>query len=96
MSKYTEILKEKLMEYVAASLARDGYDFWNEHIKFVVENAVRMAQQSRGMFVIPAQAGTPDPEVDIEICELAALGHDISLPARVGAREKHEKSGNDT
>ena len=45
-------------------LSADNYDFWDEHIKFVVKEAVNLAK------IYGA---------DLEIVELSALLHDVAL-----------------
>jgi HD superfamily phosphodiesterase len=76
MASAIETLKSNLLEYCAQSKQKDGYDFWDEHIKFVARHAKELAQANGA---------------DAEVCELAALGHDISMPAGIGPREEHEK-----
>jgi uncharacterized protein len=51
-----------------------GYDYWNDHIKRVVDHAVILANKY---------------EADLEIVELGALLHDISMPSEYGARNEH-------
>lgn len=55
-----------------------NYDFWNDHIKYVVKNAVELAKKY---------------EADVEIVELGALLHDIAMPSEVGPREEHNIYG---
>lgn len=78
MSKVTEKIKEELLIRCAKSKEKDGYDFWNEHIKYVVENAVELAKKYHA---------------DVEIVELGALLHDIAMPSEYGEREKHHIYG---
>ena len=59
-------------EYKAG--ASDHYDFWNEHIKYVLEESVKLANEYGA---------------DIEIVSLGALLHDIALINRVGDRKDH-------
>lgn len=56
----------------------DHYDFWEQHIKYVVNNALDLATQN----------GT-----DAEIVELGALLHDIALIAKVGTKKDHHVNG---
>ena len=56
----------------------DSYDFWNNHIKFVVEEALKLAS------VYGA---------DKEIVELGALLHDIALVSNVGTKADHHTNG---
>lgn len=73
-----EIVKNKLIDYSEQSKTKDGYDFWNEHIKFVFKHAGDLARKYNA---------------DIEVCELAALLHDIAMPAENGPREEHHIYG---
>ena len=50
------------------------YDYWNDHIKRVVHYAIILAKQF---------------EADVEIVELGALLHDISMPSEYGERNGH-------
>lgn len=50
------------------------YDYWNDHIKRVVYHAVILANQCHA---------------DVEIVELGALPHDISMPSEYGERSEH-------
>lgn len=54
------------------------YDFWNEHIKFVYEEAIKQAEKFNA---------------DIEIVKIGALLHDIALILREGTREEHHTVG---
>ena len=74
MKSIVETVKEKLLEYSKKSFEKDGYDFWNNHIKYVFKNAHDLAVK-RG--------------ADIEVCELAALFHDMAMVADFGPREEH-------
>lgn len=78
MSEITEKIKEELLKRCEKSKEKDGYDFWNEHIKYVVENAVNLAKQYGA---------------DVEIVELGALLHDIAMPSEYGEREQHHIYG---
>lgn len=78
MSEVTEKIKEELLKRCEKSKEIDGYDFWNEHIKYVVENAVRLANEYGA---------------DVEITELGALLHDIAMPSNYGPREEHNVYG---
>jgi len=50
------------------------YDYWNDHIKRVAYHAVALAEQYGA---------------DVEIVELGALLHDISMPSEYGSRNEH-------
>jgi uncharacterized protein len=78
MKNIVEVVKQKLFEYNEKSLKKDGYDFWKEHIKYVFKYAHELAEK-RG--------------ADVEICELAALFHDMAMVADFGPRDEHEKYG---
>jgi uncharacterized protein len=56
----------------------NNYDFWNEHVKHVVDNSIMLAKKYNA---------------DIEIVELGALLHDISLSSNYGPREEHHIYG---
>ena len=70
-----EVIKES-KKYQNESL--DHYDFWNEHIKYVYEEACQLA------IIYNANQ---------EIVELGALLHDIALIKKVGERESHHTNG---
>ena len=78
MSEITEKIKQELLIRCEKSKQKDGYDFWNEHIKYVVDNAVKLAKEYGA---------------DVEIVELGALLHDISMPSEYGDREEHHIYG---
>ena len=56
----------------------DHYDFWNEHIKYVYENSIKLAKKY---------------SADLEIVSLGALLHDIALINKVGDRKDHHING---
>ena len=58
--------------------SEDGYNFWNNHIKYVVNEAKRLAQKYGA---------------DLEIVELGALLHDIALISKVGTKSDHHTNG---
>ncbi len=78
MSDVTEKIKQELLIRCEKSKEKDGYDFWNEHIKYVVENAVKLAKEYGA---------------DVEIVELGALLHDIAMPSEYGERDEHHIYG---
>ncbi len=78
MSDITEKIKQELLLRCEKSREKNGYDFWNEHIKYVVENAVKLANEYNA---------------DVEIVELGALLHDIAVPSEYGEREQHHLYG---
>ena len=75
---------ESVKEYVIRqsdeykSSSDDHYDFWNEHIKFVLEESVKLANEY---------------DADVEIVSLGALLHDIALINKVGDRKDHHENG---
>ena len=69
-------VKEKIEEYKINS--EDHYDFWNEHIKYVYEESIRLAKLYNA---------------DEEIVCLGALLHDIALICKVGDRKEHHVNG---
>lgn len=58
--------------------SEDGYDHWNNHIKYVVEEAVGFAKKYGA---------------DLEIVELGAILHDVALVANVGTKKDHNVNG---
>ncbi len=74
----TEQIKEELLKRTNADKEKDNYDFWDDHIKYVVKNAKELANIYNA---------------DLEIVELAALLHDIAMPSRIGPREEHHIYG---
>lgn len=58
--------------------SEDHYDFWEQHIKYVVGNALNLASKY---------------QADAEIVELGALLHDIALIAKIGAKKDHHMNG---
>lgn len=78
MSKAVDNIKQELLKRCKQYEEKYGYDFWNDHIKYVVKNAVELAKKY---------------EADIEIVELGALLHDIAMPSEIGPREEHNIYG---
>lgn len=78
MSDITEKIKEELIIRCEKSKEKDGYNFWDEHIKYVVDNAINLAEKYGA---------------DVEIVELGALLHDIAMPSEYGEREEHNIYG---
>lgn len=78
MSEVTEKIKQELLKRCEKLKEKNGYDFWNEHIKYVVKNAVELAKKY---------------DADVEIVELGALLHDIAMPSEYGPREEHHIYG---
>ena len=78
MSEITENIKEELIKRCNTYNQKYNYDFWNDHIKYVVKNSIELAKKY---------------EADVEIVELGALLHDIAMPSEVGPREEHNIYG---
>ena len=78
MSEVIENIRKELLERCKVYNEKYGYDFWNDHIKYVVKNATELARKYNA---------------DLEIVELGALLHDISMPSEVGPREEHNVYG---
>ena len=77
-------LIEKIKQYVISESEKykmeseDDYDFWNEHIKYVYDESLKLAKEYNA---------------DIEIVSLGALLHDIALINKVGNRRDHHING---
>ena len=75
-----EFIRDKIMlinkEY--ADKAPDHYNFWEQHIKLVVKEALILADEYGA---------------DKEIVELGALLHDVALISEVGTRSEHHVNG---
>ena len=56
----------------------DKYDFWENHIKFVVDESLKLAEAYGA---------------DKEIVEIGAMLHDIALMSRVGTKADHHVNG---
>ncbi len=78
MSEIIENVREELIKRCNIYNEKYNYDFWNDHIKYVVKNAVELAKEYGA---------------DIEIVELGALLHDIAMPSEYGPREEHNVYG---
>lgn len=78
MSDIVNKINEELIERCNIYNEKYGYDFWNDHIKYVVKNAVELAKEY---------------EADVEIVELGAILHDIAMPSEIGPREEHNIYG---
>ena len=77
MSRITEKIKEFVIEKCRQHKKNPKfgyYDYWNDHIKRVVHHAVVLANQYGA---------------DVEIVELGALLHDVSMPSEYGDRSEH-------
>lgn len=69
-------VKEKIENYKSTS--EDNYDYWNQHIKYVYEESIKLAKVYNA---------------DLKIVSLGALLHDIALINRVGDRKDHNING---
>lgn len=69
-------VKERIEEYKISS--DDHYDFWEEHIKYVYDESLKLADLYNA---------------DKEIVALGALLHDIALINKVGDRKDHHING---
>lgn len=78
MSEIVESIKVELLKRCEAYKEKHGYDFWNDHIKYVVKNSIELAKKYGA---------------DVEIVELGALLHDIAMPSEFGPREEHNVYG---
>ena len=76
IEKVKEYVINKSNEYKDSSL--DHYDFWNEHIKYVYNEAINLANKYNA---------------DIDTVKLGALLHDIALIEKVGERKDHHLNG---
>ena len=75
-----EIIKEETIklseEYIKNSV--DKFDFWNEHIKYVYENSIKLAKKYNA---------------DLEIVSLGSFLHDIALIKNIGTKKDHHING---
>ncbi len=75
-----EIIKEEIIklseEYKNNSL--DKFDFWNEHIKYVYEEGIKLAKKYNA---------------DLEIVSLGTLLHDVALIKNIGTKKDHHITG---
>lgn len=76
IDRVKEYLLQQIKEYKENS--NDNYDFWNEHIKYVYKESIKLAKEYNA---------------DIEIVSLGALLHDIALINKVGDRKNHHING---
>lgn len=73
-----ELIQEELLKRIKSYKEENGYDFWEDHIKYVVKNAKDLAEKY---------------QADKEIVVLGALLHDIAMPSNIGPREEHHIYG---
>lgn len=74
MGETVDKIREILLEKCEQHKKNVGYDYYNDHIKRVVFHALALAKQF---------------DADVEIVELGALLHDISMPSEYGDRSEH-------
>ena len=75
MSNIVESIKSELIKRCDSYEQKTGYNYYEDHIRHVVKNAVELAKKYNA---------------DIEIVELGALLHDISVPSEYGTMEEHQ------
>ena len=75
-----EILKEEIMQDNEKFLEEsdDGYNYWENHIKHVVNESVKLAKMYGA---------------DVEIVKISALLHDVSQIKKIGPKEGHNVRG---
>ena len=78
MSEVVDSIKAELLKRCENYKEKYEYDFWNDHIKYVVKNSIELAKKYGA---------------DVEIVELGALLHDIAMPSELGPREEHNVYG---
>lgn len=78
MKSVAEIIKEELIKRCERYEKKTNYNYWENHIKYVVKNAKELAQKYNA---------------DMEIVELGALLHDIAVPSEYGDIEEHHIYG---
>ena len=78
MDSVVESIKTELIKRCNNYKEKYGFDYWNDHIKYVVKNAVQFANKYNA---------------DVEIVELGALLHDIAMPSEFGPKEEHNVYG---
>lgn len=78
VSQVESLVKNDILE--CKKNAEDHYDFWEEHIRYVYEEAIDLAKRYHA---------------DEEVVRLGALLHDIALIRMVGTKENHHITGRD-
>lgn len=76
----TQKIKQEVLEINKNFMLTDehNYDFWNNHIKFVVKESLFLADKLGA---------------DKEVVEIAAMLHDIAMMKRVGDKVDHHING---
>ena len=77
---YVKIVKDYVMKQIIwhKETAEDHFDFWNEHIKYVYMEAIKLANKYKA---------------DLEIVQIGALLHDIALINKIGTKVDHHING---
>ena len=78
MNSVTEKIQKELIKRCEIYEKKTGYNYWENHIKYVVKNAKKLAIQYNA---------------NIEIVELGALLHDIAVPSEYGDPREHHIYG---
>lgn len=77
---YIKMVMDEIMllnaKYIESSA--DNYDFWGQHVKYVVKEAKELALKYNA---------------NLEVVELGALLHDVALMANIGERKDHHING---
>ena len=76
IEKTKEYVMEESRKYKETS--EDHYDFWNEHIRYVYQEALSLAKEYGA---------------DETVVALGALLHDIALIEKTGSRKDHHLNG---
>jgi uncharacterized protein len=76
---YVELVKEEILKINQKYIDEvDSYNFWEQHIKYVLKEASELAIKYNA---------------DKEVVELGALLHDIALMSNYGTRKEHHING---
>ena len=82
MSKMTEKIRTEVIEicdhYQKYNEEKDDFNWYNEHVRYVVKYGILLAKKYGA---------------DEEIVELATLLHDISMPLEIGDKSNHHTEG---
>ena len=74
-----KMIKEEILQLNKKYMNEiDNYDFWEQHVKYVVKEALLLAEEYNA---------------DKEIVELGALLHDVALISNVGTKVDHHTNG---
>ncbi len=78
MNNIVEKIKEEVIKKSEIYEEKYNFNFWDEHVKYVVENSIDLAKRYNA---------------DIEIVQLGALLHDMAMISEYGTREEHHIYG---